>query len=107
MKLSLLVVVGIISLMAPQMETIPEEIWGKWVVSREIPTTTISCWSGADAKKLLGTEIEYSKEVFRWKDVVTSHPVAETRAFRFTDQPGTTSGLPVMRPVTSISLMRT
>jgi len=63
----------------PQLETIPEEIWGKWVVSRIIPTETITCWNEADAKKLIGTEILYSREVFRWKDIVSDHPLAETR----------------------------
>jgi hypothetical protein len=63
----------------PLAQNIPEQIWGKWVVSRELPATTISCWGEAEAKSLLGTEIEYSREVFRWKDVVTSHPVAKTK----------------------------
>lgn len=71
--------VAFISLAAPPTQTIPEDIWGKWVVGREIPTTAISCWSEAEAKKLIGTEIEYSRDVFRWKNVVTNHPVAETR----------------------------
>jgi hypothetical protein len=62
-----------------QGQTIPEQIWGKWVVTRQIPTTTISCWGAAEEKTLLGTEIEYSAEVFRWKDVVTTQPVAESR----------------------------
>jgi len=62
-----------------QGQTIPELIWGKWVVTRQIPTTTISCWGVAEAKTLLGTEIEYSAESFRWKNVVTTHPVAEAR----------------------------
>jgi hypothetical protein len=57
---------------------IPQQLWGKWVVTREIPTTTISCWGSAEAKTLLGTEIEYSKALFRWKNVVTEHPVAES-----------------------------
>ena len=78
-KPTALVIAGLIWFGAPQTETIPKEIWGRWVVSREIPTTTISCWSETDAKKLIGTELEYSREVFRWKDLVTSHPVAETR----------------------------
>jgi Surface antigen variable number repeat len=62
-----------------QAQTIPEQIWGKWVISRKIPTTTISCWDEAEAKTLLGTQIEYSSEVFRWKDVVTAHPTAEAK----------------------------
>ena len=62
-----------------QGQTVPEQIWGKWVVNRKIPTTTISCWDEAEAKTLLGTQIEYSSEVFRWKDVVTAHPTAEAK----------------------------
>ena len=79
MKLLLLIAASFSWLADEQAQTVPEQIWGKWVVSREIPTTTISCWDGAEAKALLGTEIEYSAEVFRWKDVVTTHPVAEAR----------------------------
>jgi hypothetical protein len=63
----------------PRVQIIPQDIWGKWVVSREIPTTSISCWGDTEARALLGTEIEYSPELFRWKDVVTSHPIAETK----------------------------
>ena len=63
----------------PQSQTIPEQIWGKWIVTRQIPTTTISCWGAAEAKTLLGTEIEYSAGSFRWKNVVTTYPVAEAR----------------------------
>ena len=57
-------------------QTIPKEIYGKWVVSRIIPTDTISCWGDKQAKTLLHTEIDYSPELFRWKDVVTKHPAA-------------------------------
>jgi len=63
----------------PQGKTIPEQIWGKWIVTRQIPTTTTSCWGAAEAKTLLGTEIEYSAGSFRWKHVVTTYPVAEAR----------------------------
>src|SRR5208283_3324441 len=58
-------------------QTIPKELWGKWVVRREVPTTTISCWGDEEAKKLIGTEVEYSAEFFRWQDVVTKNPTAE------------------------------
>jgi len=60
-------------------KTIPEQIWGKWIVTRQIPTTTTSCWGAAEAKTLLGTEIEYFAGSFRWKHVVTTYPVAEAR----------------------------
>ena len=60
-------------------KAIPEQIWGKWIVTRELPTTTISCWGEADAKTLLGTETEYSRDIFRWKDVVTTRSVVEIK----------------------------
>ena len=68
---------------------IPSQIWGKWVVIRKIPTTTISCWDDTEAKKLLGSELEYSEKVFRWKDVVIADPAAEVEnvsAEQFHDQ---------------------
>ena len=58
-------------------QTIPKALWGTWVVRREVPTTTISCWGDEAAKKLIGTEIEYSAELFRWDKVVTKNPTAE------------------------------
>lgn len=58
-------------------KAIPQELWGTWIVRRDIPTRTISCWDEAQAKKLIGTEIEYSAEVFRWRDAVTKNPTAK------------------------------
>lgn len=60
-------------------QTIPKELWGKWVVRRDLPTTTISCWGESHAKKLLGTELEYSGDAFRWTDVLVHHPIASTK----------------------------
>jgi hypothetical protein len=60
-------------------QTIPSTIWGKWIIHRELPTRTISCWGDADAKKIIGTQIEYSDKIFRWKRVVTNNPTAEAR----------------------------
>jgi len=79
MKTLLSLAVGFICLVVTaQTQTIPKEIWGKWVVTRELPARTISCWGEKEAKALLGTEIEYSRELFRWKNIVTNHPVAKT-----------------------------
>jgi hypothetical protein len=79
MKLLLMIAASFAWLAPAQAQSVPEQIWGKWVVSRKIPTTTISCWDEAEAKTLLGTQIEYSSEMFRWKDVVTAHPTAEAK----------------------------
>src|SRR6266446_3114041 len=60
-------------------QAIPKELWGRWIVRRELPTTTISCWGASEARKLIGTELECSAELFRWKDVTTKHPSAEIK----------------------------
>ena len=60
-------------------QNIPRTIWGKWIVKRELPTRTISCWGEEDAKKIIGTQIEYSDKVFRWKGVATNNPIAAER----------------------------
>lgn len=57
-------------------QTIPKELWGKWIVRREVPTTTISCWGQEEAKTLIGTQIEYSVNFFRWRRLVTNNPTA-------------------------------
>ena len=70
-------------------QTIPKELWGTWVVRREVPTTTISCWGEKEAKKLIGTELEYSEKLFRWDKIITKNPAAETTtitAQRFHDE---------------------
>jgi hypothetical protein len=59
-------------------QTIPKELWGTWVVRREVPTTTISCWGEKEAGKLIGSEIEYSAGVYRWNKIVTKDPKAAT-----------------------------
>jgi hypothetical protein len=63
--------------MACPAQTIPRELWGSWTITRAMPTTTIGCWGKAEAKKLIGTQIEYSSDIFRWKSVVTRNPKAD------------------------------
>lgn len=58
-------------------QTIPKEMLGRWIVSRELPATTISCWGEEEAKKLIGTDLEYSSQSFRWKEIVTKNSTAE------------------------------
>ena len=70
-------------------QTIPKELWGTWVVRREVPTTTISCWGEKEAKTLIGTEIKYSATLFRWNKVATRNPDAKIEtisADQFHDQ---------------------
>lgn len=58
---------------------IPRELVGKWGIERQLPTKTISCWGDEDAKKIIGSEIEYKKDSFRWKDILIQHPAVELR----------------------------
>ena len=70
-------------------QSIPTALRGKWVVRRVLPTTTISCWGHKETNALIGTELEYSSQVFRWQKVVTKNPIAEASiitAEQFHDQ---------------------
>ena len=62
---------------AAMAQTIPSELWGRWVIRRELPTSTITCWGETEAREIIGTEIEYSADSFRWKDKTTKHPTAD------------------------------
>ena len=57
----------------------PQELVGKWVIQRQLPTRTISCWGEDDAKGIIGSEIEYTSDSFRWKNTVVKHPTVEAR----------------------------
>jgi hypothetical protein len=58
-------------------QNIPQELVGKWVIKRELLTRTISCWGEKESKAIIGTEIEYTADSFRWKRVVVKHPTVE------------------------------
>ena len=60
-------------------QAIPNTLWGKWIVKRVVPTTSISCWDDKDARRLIGTELEYSAALFRWQKTITKNPVVEIR----------------------------
>ena len=46
---------------------IPQELLGKWIVRKILPTETIGCLDNKQAQALVGTEIEYRADSFRWK----------------------------------------
>jgi hypothetical protein len=58
-------------------QNIPAELHGKWIIGRVIPTSTISCWGDEEAKSIIGSEIEYAADSFRWKTTMVNHPVAD------------------------------
>lgn len=59
---------------APVSQGLPAALRGVWVISRLIPTRTISCWGEREARSLLGTRITYSADSFAWKARVIDHP---------------------------------
>lgn len=61
-------------------QTIPRELVGKWTIRRVIPTRTISCWAGIEAKGIIGSEVEYTPHSFRWNRVIVRHPRVEVRS---------------------------
>jgi hypothetical protein len=70
-------------------QSVPKILWGRWVVRRELPTTTIACWGEHEAKGVIGTEVEYSSELFRWNKIIAKNPQAQTTvisASRFHDE---------------------
>jgi len=58
---------------------IPQGLVGRWVIQREIPTRTISCWGDEEAKAIIGSEIEYTPDSFAWKGTVVKHPAVKLR----------------------------
>ena len=60
-------------------QPVPKDIWGHWVVTSQPAATTIWCWGEAEPKKLIGTELAYSAQSFRWKNVRAEDPTATTR----------------------------
>lgn len=61
---------------APAQE-IPNILWGQWTIQRMLPTRSISCWGQAESDALIGTTLEYSRELFRWQNVVVRIPAVE------------------------------
>jgi hypothetical protein len=55
-------------------QPVPKDIWVHWIVTRQLPATTISCWGDRSAKILA-----YSAQSFRWKNIRTKNPTATTR----------------------------
>jgi hypothetical protein len=68
---------------------IPQQLQGDWLVTRLIPTRTISCWGNRDAKKLLRTTIHYATDSFQWTDHSVPHTAVTVRsmtAFQFREE---------------------
>ena len=51
----------------PPSTKIPQELLGKWIIRKVLPTDTTSCLDSKQAQSLVGTEVEYRADSFRWK----------------------------------------
>jgi hypothetical protein len=58
---------------------VPRQIWGTWRIAQIISTRTISCFDEKQARSLLGTQVYYSAQIFRWRNLVTKKFLAATR----------------------------
>jgi hypothetical protein len=63
-------------------QKIPQQLIGKWLIQRELPARTISCWGEKEAKLIIGTELEYTANSFRWNHLVTKNPTVALKIIR-------------------------
>ncbi len=53
---------------------IPPELVGVWVILKILPTATMVTMDDAQARALLGTEIEYTRQSLRWNHQLVTRP---------------------------------
>jgi hypothetical protein len=96
-------------------QDIPQQLQGKWRVKRMLPAGGVSCWSGKEATRLIGTEIEYTQGMVRWgkqSAVIRSVKESELTADQFGEANSASGGwaslsdLGIQAPrVTQITIM--
>jgi hypothetical protein len=63
-------------------KSVPGQLSGRWIVKEIVPTTTISCWPQSAVDEFIGTELQYSRDAFKWKDVATKNPRIENSVLK-------------------------
>ena len=58
---------------------VPDELRGEWIVRKELPPHTVSCWGEKEAHALLGTKIEYRTTTLRWQKITVKVLESATR----------------------------
>ena len=48
---------------------IPQELLGKWIIRKVLPSDTVTCLDSKQVQTLVGTEVEYRADGFRWKNI--------------------------------------
>lgn len=54
--------------------SMPRELWGVWTVTRALPGEGFTPCNEGFQNAMLGTQIEYSPDLFRWKDTTVKQP---------------------------------
>lgn len=62
-------------------QQIPQQLWGTWTITHILPTDNITCWGNKEAKSILGTRIEYSADLFRWKTHAVKNPQVTVKTY--------------------------
>jgi hypothetical protein len=60
---------------------VPYQLWGTWIVTREIPTRTITCWDDKQSRALIGEHIDYGPHSLRWREINNQHVLASVSIF--------------------------
>ena len=60
------VLISSLTVSALYAQGVPQELRGRWKITKALPTRAISCWGDKEAKAILGTEIECTSPTFRW-----------------------------------------
>ena len=71
---------------------IPQELLGKWIIRKVLPTNTAGCLDSKQAQTLVGTEIEYRTDSFRWKNTTVRSSGTSTKLIGAQDFAQTNSG---------------
>jgi hypothetical protein len=58
---------------------IPAQLQGDWVITRVIPTRTVSCWGQREANSFVGTTVHYGVDSLHWKRYLAWNVAVTTR----------------------------
>jgi uncharacterized protein len=64
---------------------IPQQLWGKWVIGKVVPTRNVSCWDQRQADALVGTNLEYRADAFAWNGKTISNSGSKTSTLQAKD----------------------
>ncbi len=60
-------------------ESAAKDLFGKRRITKTLPAQTISCWGDRQARRLIGSDIEYIPGAIRWKQVKVNYSKVTSR----------------------------